>query len=223
MAYGDSATLLRMALNDPDFDADETLAAALVTPGQPGGPRPDDGGATKRYRALVSTLSFHVARNLQELHQWATSHSVVGKQGAANYGQCGALVQRATETQPNESSLGLTKWWLKGPRVLGNDAVPEGTAIAAGWDAGRYPNDGQHRVNNTAMIFLRPVLDGFEGFHQWKQRGGGDSGVVIDTRRRGDGAYAAENFYVILTLRRTRGIRGLSDMPDSSSHRGFGF
>src|SRR5579859_2643512 len=82
-------------------------------------------------------------------------------------GQCVTLVEYKTGV-PNHAL------WRKGPLVKDNEAVPAGTAIAAGWDAnGLYPS---HPTGNHAAIYLRAaddglvVVDQFRGINLRRQR-----------------------------------------------------
>ena len=109
-------------------------------------------------------------------------------------GQCVPLVEEKTGV-PNHTL------WRQGPLVKNNDAVPAGTAIAAGWDRnGRYPN---HPTGNHAAIYLRTtddglvVVDQFKGINLRRQR--------PRTLRFGDRNNAPVNdgnaFHIIVTPR----------------------
>ena len=76
----------------------------------------------------AATHDFYVAKNIKS---WKDRRTLCGN------GQCAILVQTAT-------GCGKTRFWVRGPVVKGNAAVPEGTAIAIFSDDGTYPHLGKH-------------------------------------------------------------------------------
>jgi hypothetical protein len=173
MTYGDVATLHRIAQADASFDLQQTLLSYGIAE-----------------RGAIGLLTYHTAN----VTAWKKRVGEITGEGRFR-GQCANLVQTAT-------TVGETAWWLQGPRVRGNAAIPPGTALAAGWVNRRYPSKAQ---GITAAIFLEHEKDGRRGFRclrQWVRRDGtirpvGEDAIPPD----GDG-YTADMFYVILTVRR---------------------
>lgn len=177
MAEGDTATLHAMAAQDSGFDPQ----AALLR----------HGIADKN---AFGVLTFHVA----DAKAWQGKAGQVTGQGKFR-GQCANLVQTATK-------VGLTRWWLQGPKVQANTAVPPGTIIAAGWVDGLYPGQGH---GNTAAIFLKhhPRNGGFDCLHQWVEDDGSIQPIKVDRiPLTGRGEYTAGQFCVVLTVRRVNAM-----------------
>lgn len=96
--------------------------------------------------AAAEGHEFYVAANLKS---WKDRRTMCGN------GQCAILVQTAT-------GCGKTRFWVRGPVVKGNAAVPEGTAIAIFNDDGTYPFAGKH-----AAIYLSQDGTGLNTLDQW--------------------------------------------------------
>jgi hypothetical protein len=180
MAYGDIATLYRMAVADPSFD----FSAAS-----------EDAAGTIAAMHSLGILSYHTANVAVWKKRIGEATGAIGSKFRC---QCVNLVQAAT-------NLGLAKEWRQGPAVQGNTAVPPGTIIAAGWVDGRYPNS-EH--NNTAAIFLEHTNNGaIKALHQWMDtKKKIEHPIFIDTFRVNAGNYRAEEFCVVLTIRRINDV-----------------
>jgi hypothetical protein len=70
---------------------------------------------------------------------------------------CVALVKHATGA-PQAST------WKQGAPVIGNSTIAAGTAIACGWEGGRYPNNSR---GNHAAIYLGQHGDSIYVVDQW--------------------------------------------------------
>jgi hypothetical protein len=174
MAYGDLAILYRMAQADLSFDINSESETVARSVARMGS---------------LAILSYHTAN----VAFWRGKIGQVTGTGRFRC-QCANLVQTAT-------NLGPTKEWIKGPKVKGNTAVPPGTIIAAGWVDGKYLSSPE---GNTAAIFLEHTRRGsIKALHQWKDRETGEEHpVYIDTFGLTGEGYLAEEFYVVLTIRR---------------------
>lgn len=131
---------------------------------------------------------FYVAANLKA---WTERRSLVGS------GHCAVLVQTAT-------GCGKTRFWVRGPRVKGNSAVPEGTAIAIFDEDGTYPSKGNH-----AAIYIKPVSNGLLTLDQWTHDEGKkaaiEKGGFWFVQTYGNKRYPLNDgnrFHVILTARK---------------------
>jgi hypothetical protein len=71
--------------------------------------------------------------------------------------QCVALVQHFTNAPP-------TSAWREGERVMGNNSISPGTAIAT-FENGRYPNRSH---GNHAAFYLGQNSNGIYVMDQWK-------------------------------------------------------
>lgn len=131
---------------------------------------------------------FYVAANLKG---WKDRKTLCGN------GQCAILVQTAT-------GCGKSRFWVRGPVVKGNAAVPEGTAIAIFDDDGSYPATGNH-----AAIYISQDDKGLLTLDQWAHD------EVKKARIENKGYWMVQNFgntrypmndgdrfHVILTLRK---------------------
>lgn len=185
MASGNFFDFTRMALGDPSYNLHQTEAGHLLTNAA------SLGGASR--------LNYYTA----DVSVWKRKIGEITGEGKFR-GQCANLVQYAT-------NIGETKWWLQGPKVMGNKAIPPGTAIAAGWVDGHYKS---YEDGNTAAIFLAHDADGSGGFtclHQWVRADGSIQPIYVDhmpskaqndKRRINDrDHYVADMFNVILTVR----------------------
>lgn len=86
---------------------------------------------------------------------YANAGALVGKPKVGSK-ECVALVQHYT-------SVGLTRTWVAGAKVLGNPRIKIGTAIAT-FRNGRYLS---HKSNNHAAFFLRHENGGIVVIDQW--------------------------------------------------------
>lgn len=125
-------------------------------------------GTTDTLRAMI-TGDPHCILDADDFDWYVTmeTEDVLKATPLVGTGQCVPLVEVKTGA-PNHTL------WRKGPLVKDNEAVPAGTAIAAGWDAnGLYPS---HPSGNHAAIYLSAtdaglvVVDQFRGINLRNQR-----------------------------------------------------
>jgi hypothetical protein len=186
MSYGDTQALYAMAAQDSSFDPEATLLRHGIAD-----------------RNSFGVLAFHVAN----AKTWRGKVGQVTGQGRLR-GQCANLVQTATK-------VGLTRWWLQGPKVKGNTAVPAGTIIAAGWIDGLYPGK---RAHNTACIFLvhHKRGGGFDCLHQWVEDDNSIQSITVDSiPDAAAGDYVADKFHVVLTVRRVSDLQHAENMAEA--------
>lgn len=144
--------------------------------------------ADSNFKLQTEMYEFFVVKNLKP---WKNRRRCVGNS------QCPILPQVA-------SGAPLTRFWVKGPRVKGNKAVPAGTVIASGWDEfGRYRSKPH---GNHAAIYLSQsrrsvrVLDQWAGKESYVQQYGFERRLPFG---KGSVSDNGDYFYVVLSCKFT--------------------
>jgi hypothetical protein len=128
---------------------------------------------------------------VDKLSIWKKRRKAVGNS------QCPVLPQAA-------SGAPKTRFWVQGPRVKGNTAVPEGTVIASGWDEYGLYRSKPH--GNHAAIYLSQTAKGMKVLDQWLGKEGWIEEHGFERTLpfgKGDVSNGGDHFYVVLSSKFT--------------------
>ena len=154
-------------------------------------------GTIEQLRSMAATdTNFKLRPELHEFYiaddlaRWKKRRTLCGNGG------CPILPQLA-------SGAPKVRFWLRGPLVKGNTAVPEGTVIAAGWDdKDKYPNK---KHGNHAAIYLGQDSKGLQVLDQWQGKDVAKRGfqrTLTFGERSGDSIVdGGDYFHVVLSVR----------------------